>query len=240
MNDNAGRYRRQTLVEELGTRGQAQLATKHVTVVGGGGLGSHSANILVRMGIGSIDIVDRDVVELSNLHRTAVFAERDIGKAKALILQERLRAVNTGASVKGFVQDVTAENLTCLAENADLILDGTDDIELRLVINRVSLQRRIPWVYAGVSGTVGIVMGIIPAETPCFQCILQSVERTKKAETPVLGSLPAAIAAIQCNEALKLVLGKKPSGLIVYDVWNQSFDIVNVARDPHCPACADH
>ena len=89
------RYRRQTLVKEFGQKGQEILATKHAIIIGGGGLGSHSANLLTRIGIGSIDIIDDDIVDITNLHRTSVFSEQDIGKSKALILEEKLRAVNT-------------------------------------------------------------------------------------------------------------------------------------------------
>lgn len=233
------RYRRQTLVKEFGASGQELLAARHVTLIGGGGLGSHSADILLRMGLGSIDIVDRDVVDLSNLHRTCVFTEADIGKPKASVLRDALCAVNTTAKVKAIVREVTAENLANLTKDSDLILDGTDDIALRLAINRESVQRDVPWVYAAVEATVGVVMGILPGRTPCLQCILhQHVRNVGAAETPVLGSLPAAIAAIQCNEALKLLLGKKPSGLIIYDAWNQTLDVLDIRRDPRCPVCA--
>jgi molybdopterin/thiamine biosynthesis adenylyltransferase len=105
------RYRRQTLVKELGLKGQELLATKHAIVIGGGGLGSNSANLLVRMGIGRIDIVDFDTVDITNLHRTSVFSEDDVGKSKAMILQERLQSVNTKVQVKGINQKVTSENI---------------------------------------------------------------------------------------------------------------------------------
>jgi adenylyltransferase/sulfurtransferase len=231
------RYRRQTLIKELGQKGQELLATKHVTVIGGGGLGSHSANLLVRMGVGSIDIIDNDIVDLTNLHRTSVFSEDDIGKSKALILEQRLQSVNTKVRVKGFNQKVTAKNIWSLVQNADVIIDGTDSIPLRLLINDISIQHNIPWVYAGVYETVGMVMGIHPKKTSCFRCIAQEIPKTKAQETPVLGSLPAIIAAIQCNETIKLLLGRQPSGLLIYNVWNQCFDTLNIKRNPHCPTC---
>jgi molybdopterin/thiamine biosynthesis adenylyltransferase len=233
------RYRRQTLVKGFGQKSQDRLATKHAIVIGGGGLGSHSANLLIRIGIGSIDIIDDDIVDITNLHRTSVFSEHDIGKSKALILQEKLRTVNTKVRVKGINQKVTVENIWPLVQHADVIIDGTDSIPLRLLINDVSIHHNIPWVYAGVYETVGMVMGILPKKTSCFQCITQDIPKSGIQEIPVLGSLPATIAAIQCNEAIKLLLGKKPTGLLIYDVWNQCFDVMDIKRNPYCPMCGN-
>ena len=231
------RYRRQILVKEFGQKGQELLATKHVSVIGAGGLGSNSANQLLRMGIGSIDIIDFDIVDLTNLHRTAVFTEQDIGKSKALVLQERLQPVNSKVRVKGINQKVTSENIGSLVKHADVIIDGTDSVPLRLLINDVAIQNDIPWVYAGVNDTVGMMMGILPKKTPCFQCIAQKIPDSRDQELPVFGSLPATIAAIQCNEAIKILLGRQPAGLLIYDVWNQRFDRMNIKRNPHCPIC---
>jgi molybdopterin/thiamine biosynthesis adenylyltransferase len=234
---NIDRYRRQTLVKEFGQKGQEILAKKHAIIIGGGGLGSHSANLLTRIGIGRIDIIDDDVVDITNLHRTSVFSEQDIGKSKTLILEEKLRAVNTKVHVIGINQKVTVENIWPLVQYADVIIDGTDSIPLRLLINDISIQHNIPWVYAGVYETIGMVMGILPKKTSCFQCITQEIPKSGLQEIPVLGSLPATIAAIQCNEAIKLLLGKQPAGLLIYDVWNQCFDIMDIKRNQNCPIC---
>jgi molybdopterin/thiamine biosynthesis adenylyltransferase len=231
------RYRRQTLVKQLGQKGQEQLATKHAVIIGGGGLGSHSANLLVRMGIGSIDIIDDDIVDITNLHRTSIFTEHDIGKLKALILGERLQSVNTKVRVKGINQKVTSENIWSFVQHTDVIIDGTDSIPLRLLINDISIQHNIPWVYAGVYETVGMAMGILPKKTSCFQCIAQNIPASRDQVTPVFGSLPATIAAIQCTETIKILLGRQPAGLLIYDVWNQCFDIMDIKRNPYCPMC---
>jgi molybdopterin/thiamine biosynthesis adenylyltransferase len=233
------RYKRQTLVKEFGQKAQEVLARKHAIIIGAGGLGSHSANLLTRIGIGSIDIIDHDIVDITNLHRTSVFSEQDIGKSKALILEEKLRAINTKVRVKGINQKVTSENIWPLVQYADIIIDGTDSIPLRLLINDVSIQHNIPWVYAGVYETIGMVMGILPKKTSCFQCISQEIQKSGDQETPVLGSLPATIAAIQCNEAIKILLGKQPAGLLIYDVWNQCFDIIDIKRNPYCLMCGN-
>ncbi len=231
------RYRRQTLVKELGRKGQKLLGSKHAILIGGGGLGSNSANILLRMGIGSIDIIDYDTIDITNLHRTTVFSEKDVGKKKALVLKEKLQSANTSVQVKAIDKKVTSKNIESLVKNADILIDGTDNIPLRLLINEITLKNHIPWVYAGVYETVGMVMAIIPNKTACFHCITPNIPVPPTKETPVLGSLPAMIAAIQCNEALKVLLGRRPTGLIIYDVWNQCFDVLNIKRNPCCPLC---
>jgi molybdopterin/thiamine biosynthesis adenylyltransferase len=231
------RYRRQMLVKEFGSKAQKMLSKSHVVIIGGGGLGSNSANILVRMGIGTIDIIDKDTVDLTNLHRTSVFTQGDIGKSKAAVLEERLHAVNPEVRIKGINQQVTKENIESYVKKADVIVDGTDSIQLRYLINAVSIRYDIPWVYAGVYETIGMIMGIYPKKTPCFQCISQNIPESTGNETPVLGSLPATIASIQCNETIKLLLGKPLAGLIIYDVWNQCFTIMNIQMNSYCPMC---
>lgn len=235
---NLDRYTRQILLKEIGTEGQELLARKHAIIIGGGGLGSNSASLLVRMGIGSVDIVDFDVVDLTNLHRTTVFTEKDVGKSKAVVLQQKLRPVNTAVNVKARNQKITSKNIARLMKGADIVLDGTDSIQLRLLINDAALMHHIPWIYAGVSETIGMVMGILPMITPCFQCIAQNLQDSQQKELPILGSLPAIIAAIQCTEAIKILLGVKPKGLLIYDVWNQCFETMNVKRNPKCPSCS--
>lgn len=232
------RYRRQTLVREIGPQGQESLSKKHVVIIGGGGLGSNSANILTRAGIGKIDIIDDDVVDITNLHRTAVFTENDLGKSKAVVLEERLRHVNTGVKINGIKQKVTSETILDFLKNVDVLIDGTDNIETRYILNATSVQQRIPWVYAGVYGTIGMVMGIIPTKTPCFHCISSSISPPLSEETPVFGILPVTIAALQCTEAVKMLLGKEPSGLLIYDAWSQSIDQMKIQKNPTCICCS--
>jgi molybdopterin-synthase adenylyltransferase len=231
------RYRRQLLVKEFGLKGQKILASKHAVLIGAGGLGSNSANLLVRMGIGSIDIIDYDTIDKTNLHRTSVFSEKDIGKYKVNVLKEKLHTVNTEVEIKAINKELTSKNINAVVTNADIIIDGTDNIPLRQLINRAAIQQNIPWVYAGVYGTIGMVMAILPKKTACFQCITQNIPISKKTEIPVLGTLPATIAAVQCNEVIKILLQKQPKGLLIYDVWNQCFDILMIKRNTNCPIC---
>lgn len=233
---NIQRYRRQTLVKEFGVKGQEMLSTKHVVIIGGGGLGSHSSEILVRLGVGSVEIIDDDPVDETNLHRTSIFTEDDIGKIKSLILEERLHHINSRVTIKGVQQKATKDTIASLIKNADVILDGTDNMETRFLINEASVKYDTPWIYAGVHATMGMVMGIIPRQTPCFTCLSQNIPDTP-GETPVLGHLPLSIASIQCTETIKLLLGKQLDGLIIYDVWKQSLERLDVQRNQDCLCC---
>lgn len=226
------------LVPELGVKGQEMLATKKVVLIGGGGLGSNSANILARMGVGRIDIVDDDVVDITNLHRTSVFTENDVGKPKALVLEQKLSVCNSLVQVKGIQQHVTKETIESLVKHADVIVDGTDSMSLRFLINEAAVKQDIPWVYAGVYGMVGMVLGIIPQKTPCFQCVSQAIPEQPAGEIPVWGSLPGTIASIQCNEIIKILLGKPLAGLIIYDVWKQCFETMDIQKNPTCSCCS--
>ncbi|MEM0466282.1 MAG: HesA/MoeB/ThiF family protein [Candidatus Thermoplasmatota archaeon] len=235
---NEDRYQRQRLVLEFGDTAQDLIRTKHIVIIGGGGLGSHSAEIMVRMGVGSVTVIDDDVVHRSNLHRTAVFTEKDVGQPKAVVLQERLSLVNADGIIQGIVKKVTKENISELVQNANLILDGTDDLETRFLINETALQKSIPWVYAGVYGTIGMIFGIVPGKTPCFACMIQTVPE-KKSITPVLGNLPGVVASIQCTEALKILLGKPVGNLIMYDLWLHRFDLIPLKKTTTCPCCGN-
>jgi len=235
---NLNRYKRQIIVEELGKKGQQILSKKHIVVIGGGGLGSNSSNILVRLGIGSIDIIDDDPLDVTNLHRMSIFDEEDIGQPKSKVLAEKLQEINSDVTVRGIKKRVDKENIESVVKHADVILDGTDNLETRFLINEFAVKKKFPWIYAGVHSTVGMIMGIIPKKTPCLKCISQSIINRKQIEIPVLGNLPVTIASIQCSEALKVLLGKLPSGLIIYDIWNQRFETLNIKRNQECKCCS--
>jgi adenylyltransferase/sulfurtransferase len=234
---NLKRYRRQILVKRLGEKGQHILSEKHIIILGCGGLGSNSANILARIGIGSIDIVDDDLLELTNLHRTSLFNEEDTGKSKCQILEEKLQQINSEVTVRGIKKRITKENMESVVKHADIILDGTDNMETRFLINEVAVKSNIPWIYAGVHSTVGMVMGIIPGQTPCLKCISHSIVDNKTGQIPILGNLPVIIASIQCTEAMKILLGKQLSGMIMYDIWKQRFEQIDLNRNPDCMCC---
>ncbi|MFO7678400.1 MAG: HesA/MoeB/ThiF family protein [Thermoplasmatota archaeon] len=230
------RYHRQTLVPEIGSKGQLLLQDKTVLIIGGGGLGSSSSEILTRMGIGKIIVVDYDFVDESNLHRTSLFSEKDIDAPKASTLKKKLQNINSKTSIQAHNKRVTKENIETFITTIDLIIDATDNIDTRFLINTISLKKNIPWVYAGVYSTVGMVMGILPKQTPCFNCLSNAVT-PQNTQIPVLGNLPMIAAGIQCTEAIKILLGKPLSGLIIYDIWKQNFDHLMIKKNPKCKSC---
>jgi molybdopterin/thiamine biosynthesis adenylyltransferase len=241
------RYSRQTLLPEIGTAGQERLLASSVAVLGCGALGTVIASTVVRAGVGHVRIIDRDYIELNNLQRQILFDEEDIarGLPKAIAAAEKLQKVNSQVQVEPVVADVNPENIERLIGDANLVLDGTDNFEIRFLLNDACVKHGIPWVYGGVLATYGMVRAIIPHQTPCFRCLL--------AETPVPGSTPTCdtvgvlspavnvVASLEVVEGLKILTGKEEElyGPLLYvDVWAGTTERVEVRkRDDPCPVC---
>ena len=166
------RYSRQTLFAEIGDEGQKRLSDSSVVIIGCGALGTVIATSLVRAGVGRVKIVDRDFIEYHNLQRQVIFDEEDIKAQlpKAIAAERHLKKVNSSVEIEGIVADVNYANIERFISGADLILDGLDNLETRLLINDVSLKHKIPWVYGGAIAAEGMTMNIIPGESPCFRC----------------------------------------------------------------------
>lgn len=238
------RYSRQTMFPGIGEAGQARLGSSAVVIIGCGALGTHIATFLVRAGVGSIKIVDRDFIEYHNLQRQVLFDEPDItaGLPKAIAAERHLAAVNSSVEVSGIVADANYTNIESFCRGADVILDGLDNFETRFLINDVSLKHKIPWVYGGAIAASGMTMTIIPGQTPCYRCIhpvLPRPETTPTCETAgVIGTAPAVIGALQATEAIKIIVGAEANrGVTTVDVWNGSFDRIEVKPSDSCPAC---
>lgn len=239
------RYIRQIIFPPLGEEGQRRLLDSSVVIVGCGAIGSHIANTLTRAGVGRIKIVDRDYIELNNLQRQILFDEEDIerGLPKAIAAAEKLRKVNSQVEIEPLVADVHHRNVEEIIVDRDLVLDGTDNFETRYLINDACVKHDTPWIYGGAVGSYGMTMNIIPHQTPCLRCLFVQIPppgTTPTCDTAgILGAVPALIGAIEANEALKLLTGKgKPNeGLIYIDLWENTFEIFQVARQETCPAC---
>lgn len=240
------RYIRQIIFPPLGEEGQRRLLDSSVVIVGCGALGSHIANTLARAGVGRIKIVDRDYIELNNLQRQILFDEEDIerGLPKAIAAAEKLRKVNSQVEIEPLVADVHHRNVEEIIKDKDLVLDGTDNFETRYLINDACVKHGTPWIYGGAVGSYGMTMNIIPHQTPCLRCLFVQIPppgTTPTCETAgILGAVPALIGAIEANEALKLLAGKGRlnEGLIHIDLWENTFETFQVARQEEtCPAC---
>jgi molybdopterin-synthase adenylyltransferase len=248
------RYSRQILFREIGEAGQQRLLESSAVMVGCGALGTALANLLVRAGVGTLRIVDRDFVEPSNLQRQTLFEESDAQEAlpKAVAAERRLRAINSGVSVEGVVADLSPKNAEELLRGFPLILDGTDNFETRFLLNDAAIHLNVPWIYAAVVASYGVTLTVRPGETACLACALESeggngthANSAGSEDTcdtvGVLGAAAGVIASLEAAEAIKLLVGKAESAggrLISFDVWSGKFQSVRVARNPDCRACA--
>ncbi len=237
-----GRYTRHMLLPEIGKNGQNRLLKSSAVVIGCGALGSITLNMLVRAGVGRVRAVDRDVVELNNLHRQTLFDEKDIGKPKAIVAAEKLRKVNSEIRIDSVVKDVDHSNIENLIKDMDIVLDGTDNMETRFLINDACVKHGISWIYCGAVGTYGMTMNIIPNKTPCFRCVFPTLKAgvLPTCDTVgVLNTVPAIMGAIESTEALKVLLEKNVSTkLLICDVYKQNFSFVKVRKKKNCECCA--
>ena len=240
------RYSRQVIFPAIGEEGQAKLNRSSVVIVGCGALGTVIATTLVRAGTGKVKIIDRDFIEYHNLQRQVIFDEEDIreGLPKAVAAERYLRKVNSEIEIEGVVSDVNYTNIEKLVEGADVILDGLDNMETRLLINDVSLKHHIPWIYGGAISSYGMTMNIIPGETACFRCFYNSPPRDGIAMTcdtaGVIGTVPFIVGSLQATEAIKILIGSDEISreLWTVDVWKTDFHRFKLGRHPDCPACS--
>src|SRR5579883_74087 len=202
------RYSRQMRVPGIGKAGQQRIMAARVTLCGVGALGTVLANTLVRAGVGSVRVVDRDFVEPSNLQRQVLFDESDVANnlPKAEAAATKLRQINSAVRVEPVVADINRTNIEELCRDADLILDGSDNFEIRYLINDVAIKHNKPWVYGGAVGSQGMCMTIIPGETPCLRCVFEAAPapgETGTCETAgVLAPAVSIVASYQATEEI--------------------------------------
>jgi molybdopterin-synthase adenylyltransferase len=243
---NQDRYARQILFHQIGENGQQRLAAATVLIIGCGALGTVCANHLARAGVGNIRIIDRDYVELNNLQRQILFDETDAldRLPKAIAASQKLKKINSEIRIEALIADVNPGNIEDLIAGMDLVLDATDNMEIRYLINDACVKHQVPWIYAGVIGAFGMTMNIIPGKTACFRCLMQAPPEPGTMPTcetvGVLNGAPGVIASIQAVEAMKILTGHLPSGaaLIYVDLWTQEFKRLSIERHPECPVCA--
>jgi molybdopterin/thiamine biosynthesis adenylyltransferase len=247
MSDRLERYARQVILPGWGQEGQRRLAQKTAVVVGCGALGSHVAEHLARAGVGRLVLADRDFVEWHNLPRQALYDEEDAraGLPKALAAARRLRRINAQVEIHEHVMDVNADNVEALIDGADLVLDGSDNFEVRYLLNEACVKQGLPWIYGGVLGTYGLTAAILPGETPCLRCLLGPMPPPGAVATcetaGILGTIVAIIAALEVTEGFKILMDRREEllrSLVMVDVWNGDFEraAVQKGKEP-CPVC---
>ncbi len=234
------RYSRQIIMPEIGKEGQDKLQRSKVAVIGLGALGSLSAELLSRAGVGSLLIIDRDFVEISNLQRQLLYDEQDIGKLKAEAAKEKLAKINSSIDIVALPIHLNKNNLKFL-DDCNLILDCTDNLKTRFLINDYCRKNNKPWIYAAAIRTKGYVMPIIAEEkSPCLRCFIKdTADNLETCSTSgVINALTASVSSWQSSLAFKILLGKQvQSELYHFDCWNLECKKINIKKNKDCPVC---
>jgi sulfur-carrier protein adenylyltransferase/sulfurtransferase len=245
--DQRNRYQRHLLLPEVGEAGQQRLLESKVLLLGAGGLGSPAALYLAAAGVGTIGIVDMDVVDASNLQRQILHNLDRIGDRKVDSAKKTLTAMNPDVNVVTYDVRLGADNILEVIDGYDVIVDGTDNFPTRYLVNDAALLKRIPVVHGSIFRFEGQATVFYPYQGPCYRCLVPEPPPAELApscaEAGVLGVLPGIVGSIQAVEAIKLLLnlGDPLVGrLLAYDALEQSFRTFKVRRDPACPACGEH
>ncbi|MCH1627079.1 thiazole biosynthesis adenylyltransferase ThiF [Fredinandcohnia quinoae] len=240
------RYSRQEIFAPIGVDGQVKIRSKHVLIIGAGALGTGSAEGLVRAGIGKVTIVDRDYVEWSNLQRQQLYVESDAVKRlpKAIAAKERLKQVNSEVDIHAHIMDVSVEEIEQLIQGVDLMIDATDNFDIRMLLNDTSQKYNIPWIYGACVGSYGISYTILPGKTPCLNCLLETVPMGGLTcdTAGIISPAVQMVVAYQITEALKILVedfdalrGK----LVSFDLWKNQHTAINVdkVKKKSCLSC---
>jgi adenylyltransferase/sulfurtransferase len=239
------RFDRQERFAALGSEGQARVQEARVLLVGCGALGGVLAQHLHRAGVGTLVLVDRDVVELSNLPRQVLFDERhaEEGTPKVLASAETLARAGGPTRLETHATHLDADNLPELAEGCDLLLDGTDNLGTRYLLNDYAVRHTVPWIYGGVVGGAGLVLPILPGRGPCLRCVFRDPPPAGTLATcdtaGVISPAVGLIASMQAGLALRLLSGAADPepALLELDAWNGEVRRIRTQADPECPAC---
>lgn len=241
------RYSRQILFREIGREGQEKLLASRVLLVGCGALGAMHAEMLARAGVGKLRIVDRDFVEFTNLQRQTLFKESDAAERlpKAVAAKTRIAEINSEIEVSEHVADVNNSNVESLIADCDLVIDGTDNFQVRYLLNDACVKNGVTWIYGAAVSSYGTTMTIRPGETPCLRCIFDEMPDAGSSPTcdtaGVIMPIIATVAATQVAEALKLLVGDLDSlhgSLMQFDMWANDRQRINLADpNPGCKCC---
>lgn len=240
------RYSRQILFPPIGKEGQKKLGEKHVLIVGAGALGAANAETLARAGVGKLTIADRDYVEWSNLQRQQLYCEEDADQKtpKAIAAANRLKAINSEVQIIPRIMDVGVQELEELIVGVDLIIDSTDNFDIRFIINDIAQKHRIPWIYGGCVGSYGLSYTILPGVSPCLQCLMDKLP-LGGITCDTAGVIQPAIQMVvshQSAEALKILTEDFESlrgTLVSFDIWKNHYSSINVSslKNPECSSC---
>ena len=236
--EELNRYDRQILIPEIGREGQEKLKKAKVFVAGAGGLGSPVSLYLAVAGLGHIRIADHGVVDPSNLNRQVLHWPKDIGRLKVDSAREKLSEINPNAKIEITSMTINEKNISSMTDGFDAIVDAMDNFPARYILNRMAVQKNIPFFHGAVRGLEGRAMTIIPGKTACFRCMYHGTPPAEK--SPVLGATAAVIASIQVTEVIKYFTGMGDllaNRLLIYDGMSMTFREFKLKRNPECDHC---
>jgi len=237
------RYSRQLMLEEIGFEGMEKLRSAKVCVVGAGGIGNPIITQLTAMGVGKLRIVDRDVIEVTNLHRQHLYTDDDIGKVKVEAAAERLRKLNPGVEIEPVPTSVTKFTAEGIVKGFDLVIDALDSVDARYALNDACIKHNIPLIYAGAIGVTGSVSTILPNKSACLRCMFPELNEEEMPACSTEGVHPSIlylVAGVQVSEAVKIIKGQEPTlvnKLLYIDLSELSFDRIQMFRQDECPSC---
>ena len=237
------RYSRQIMLEEIGFVGMEKIRKAKICVVGVGGIGNPVVTQLTAMGIGKIKIVDRDVIEISNLHRQHIFTEKDVGRVKVEAARDRLEQINPSVEIEALPISVTTFTAQKIIEGYDIVVDALDSIDARYALNEACIKLNIPLIYAGALGMLGSVCTIIPNESACLRCMFPALAEDDMPTCSTEGVHPSIlylVAGVQVSEVIKIITGERPTlvnKLLYIDLNELTFDKIQMSRYDGCPSC---
>ena len=232
------RYDRQIMIPEIGREGQERLKKAKVFIAGAGGLGSPVSIYLAAAGIGHIKIADHDVVDPSNLNRQILHWHGDIGRPKVKSAFDKLSKFNPDIKIEIISETIDEANIASMTDGFDAIVDAMDNFPARYILNKMAVERKIPFFHGAVRGLEGRAMTIIPGKTACLRCMYHGAPPAEK--SPVLGATPSIIASIQVTEVIKYFIGMGDllaDRLLIYDGMSMTFKEFKLKKNPQCDHC---
>ena len=237
------RFSRQVMLEEIGYNGQLKLKNAKVCVVGTGGLGNPITSRLAAMGVGTLRIVDRDVIELSNLHRQTLFDEYDVGQVKVEVAEKKLQKLNPDCKIEALAVSVNDYTALEVVEGCDVVIDALDSVNARYALNKACVKFGIPFVTGAAVGVSGQIFTILPKISACYHCMFPELNEDSMPTCSIEGvhpSILSIVGGIEVAEAVKIILGKKPNlseKILHIDIENLDFTNTNTFRAEECPVC---
>lgn len=231
------RYKRQILFDKIGKEGQIKISNSSIAIVGVGALGSVSAELFTRAGVKKLIIFDKDKVELSNLQRQSLYTEEDVGISKVFALKKHLKKINSNIEIISVDENINVNNISKI--DTDIIVDGTDNLETRFLINKYAKERKLVFIYGAAAGSISVVY-TVTTNSPCLECVFGKSKNFMTCENlGIIAPTTHIVASIQVSEAVKLIVDKDnyESKIIRFDIWKNSFDIIKVKKSESCVIC---